>query len=480
MEQIPRVKKAADSRRPRSIGWFLGLVTSSLVCLCAGALIAVRYEGAIRLVFAITGFAGYLYFFAHALGQIALPKVRIDEGPDPDGEVQRSDSLQRTRADGRRDRAIVAATIVTVLILEGQTAKAQAPPPATQAASTSAAAAIQLHGLVDVYASWNPNRPFDHANFEPGTGTSAAKANELGLNLAALDVSLDPKPVGFHVIAVAGTGTDVVHAGELHPDNVRYIYQASVSYNLNVGRGILFEAGIQPSHIGYETFFSKDNPNYTRGWMGEFSPYYSTGLKVATSFDDHWSGQLWLMNGWQVIEDNNSGKAFGTQVAYAKDAVGFSVNTFFGPELPDDSSHWRSFVDFVGTWTISEKVNAAASLDLGRQARPQADAASWQGASIWLRYLLSNPPSSSSSSSAPSSAIALRAEYFHDPDNGITGFAQSLWEGTLTFEYRPHPQLILKVEARYDHSTADAFSGPSADDPRHDQKLLVLGAVATF
>ncbi len=127
---------------------------------------------------------------------------------------------------------------------------------------------MQLLGFVDAYASWNPNRPSDHTNFEPGTGTTALKANELGLNLAALDVSLDPKPVGFHVVAVAGTGTDVVHAAELHPDNVRYIYQASVSYNLNVGRGVLFEAGIQPSHIGYEVFFSKDNPNYTRGWMG--------------------------------------------------------------------------------------------------------------------------------------------------------------------------------------------------------------------
>ena len=471
------MKKVTAPSRIRSTAMVLGLVTSSLVCLCAGALLAASFEGLPRLFFAGAGFAGYLYFFAHALSEIALPRVLIDEGPGPDGEIRKGDFLRRTRADGRRERTAVAATVAAVLILGGRTAIAQAPPPQeTPAASTAAATAIQLHGLVDVYASWNPNRPFDHANFEPGTGTTAAKANELGLNLAALDVSLDPKPVGFHVIAVAGTGTDVVHAAELQPNNVRYIYQASVSYNLNVGRGVLFEAGIQPSHIGYEVFFSKDNPNYTRGWMGEFSPYYSTGLKIATSFNDNWSGQLWLLNGWQVIEDNNSGKAFGTQIAYAKDALGFSVNTFFGPELPDDDSHWRSFVDVVGTWKISEKMNIAASVDLGRQTRPQADAASWQGASLWLRYLLSNSPSSSS----PSSAIALRAEYFHDPDNGITGFAQTLLEGTLTFEYRPHPQLILKLEARYDHSTADAFKGPSEDDPRHDQKLLVLGAVATF
>ena len=332
---------------------------------------------------------------------------------------------------------------------------------------------VQLHGLVDVYASWNPNRPSDRNNFEPGTGTTGVKANEFALNLAALDVSLDPKPVGFHVVAVAGTGTDVVHAAEVHPNDVRYVYQASVSYELNVGRGVLLEAGIQPSHIGNEGFFSKDNWNYTRGWMGEFSPYYQTGLKIATAFDDHWSGQLWLLNGWQVVEDNNSGKSFGTQLAYARDALGVTLNTFFGPELPNDDSHWRSFVDFIGTMEISSKAKLAVSLDLGEQRRPNLEPAKWQGASLWLRYLLSN-------SSSSSSALALRVEYFHDPDAGISPLPQSLIGSTLTFELRPHPQLILKLDARYDRSTADAFGGPAGPLTKRDELLFVLGAVVTF
>lgn len=250
-----------------------------------------------------------------------------------------------------------------------------------------------------------------------------------------------------------------------------------MSYRLDAGRGVLFELGIQPSHIGYEGFFSKDNWNYTRGWMGEFSPYYQTGLKVATSFDDHWSGQLWLLNGWQNIEDNNDGKAIGTQIAYAKDALGLTVNTFFGPELANDDAHWRSFVDFVGTLKISSKVNIAASVDLGRQTRPQAAAASWQGASLWLQYLLRK---SSSSSSSPSLALALRVEVFHDPDAAVSPVSQTLFGSTLTFELRPHPQVILKLEGRYDRSTADAFGGPDGPLTKREEFLLALGAVATF
>ncbi len=330
------MRKLPPPARSRKLASVFGLVTASVACLCGGTLVAAAHEGLARLAFAGGGFLGYLYFFAHALQEIALPKVLIDERPDPDGEVRRGDSHGKARAAGRRDRTIVGAMVATVLILEGRRANAQAPPPETPAASTSAASAVQLHGLVDVYASWNPNRPFDHANFEPGTGTTAANANELGLNLAALDVSLDANPVGFHVVAVAGTGTDVVHAAELHPDTWRPIYQASVSYRLDAGRGVLFELGIQPSHIGYEGFFSKDNWSYTRGWMGEFSPYYQTGLKVATSFDDRWSGQLWLLNGWQIIEDNNGGQGVRDADRVREGRAGFQREHVFRARLPDD------------------------------------------------------------------------------------------------------------------------------------------------
>jgi hypothetical protein len=68
----------------RSIATVLGLATASLVCLCAGALIAVSYEGLPRLLFAGAGFAGYLYFLAHALREVNLPSVLVEGRPDPE------------------------------------------------------------------------------------------------------------------------------------------------------------------------------------------------------------------------------------------------------------------------------------------------------------------------------------------------------------------------------------------------------------
>ena len=41
------------------------------------------------------------------------------------------------------------------------------------------------------------NRPLDHANFFPGVGTSAKRDNELSINLAEVDLTVAPRPIGF-------------------------------------------------------------------------------------------------------------------------------------------------------------------------------------------------------------------------------------------------------------------------------------------
>src|ERR1700687_5784521 len=79
-----------------------------------------------------------------------------------------------------------------------------APPPST--APSPSVPSFSVHGLVDVYYAWNAKRPSDHAHLLPRTGTTAKRGNEFALNLAALDLTLDAKPVGFKLIAVAGNG----------------------------------------------------------------------------------------------------------------------------------------------------------------------------------------------------------------------------------------------------------------------------------
>src|SRR2546429_7214120 len=134
---------------------------------------------------------------------------------------------------------------------------------------------LQLHGFVDVFYGLNTNQPADRTSFLPGTGTTARRANELNLNAAAVDLSVEPKPVGMHLTLAFGSGPDVVHSaapasGATGTDIWRFVYQASVSATIPIGSGRLVAAGIYPAPTRVESLLSKDNRTDTPGRMGEF------------------------------------------------------------------------------------------------------------------------------------------------------------------------------------------------------------------
>src|SRR6185436_16900014 len=235
------------------------------------------------------------------------------------------------------------------------------------------------------------------------------------------------------------------------PGTFRHLYQVSAAYRLS--SGLVLEGGVYPSHIGLEGFYSKDNWNYTRSIMGESSPYYQAGVKATYAFNQHWSGRVDVMNGWQLIHDNDDDKSLGTQIAYTSDPVTASLNTFVDAD--------RKFVDVVAIWKATPSLQIGATVDFG------TDTADWNGAGLLARYALSDRH-----------AIAIRVEHFSDPDNAITGFAQTLREATLTWETRPRANLILKIEGRYDQSDADVFAKRDATTDR--QRLALAGAVVTF
>jgi len=320
------------------------------------------------------------------------------------------------------------------------------------------AARAEIHGFVDMYYARNSNHPGDHHNFILGTGTTAEHANEIALNVASFEVLRAPKPFGFHLNVIGGDGANVVHIAE--PRRFRNIYQASVSYSKDK---LTLEGGVFPSHIGFEGLFSKDNWNYTRGWLGELSPYYQAGVKAAYAWNDRWSGQLHVLQGWQLIHDNNHAKSVGTQIAYSAGRLSASLNTLIGPELADDDTDLRLFGDLITTYNVTPKFSVAGSVDRGRQELPGNASANWLGASVWARYAMNGRH-----------AVAGRLDRLRDPDNGISGFAQTLSSATLTYEFNPTKNLIFKVDARRDHSTAAVFSN------RNNENLLIFGAVARF
>jgi hypothetical protein len=302
----------------------------------------------------------------------------------------------------------------------------------------------------------------------------------MSVNLAQLDLMLDAQPVGFRLALGFGTSTEVVHGFEptgpfVGPEVWQHVIQASVQWNTGAGRGLLLEGGVYPSHIGLESLQSRLNWNYTRSWLGELTPYYQAGLKLAYPLSDRWSGQIHVLNGWQTIADNNDGKSLGTQLAYSAEKLSVSFNGFLGPELPGNDDDLRVLGDLVLTYKPTPSVSLAASFDAAREGRPGGESVSWMGAGGYLRLA---PPGSRT-------ALALRGEYYDDEDGAISGIAQTLKEFTVTLEHRPADRLILKLEGRYDKSSAGVFGRDVLDAAgtplrKDSQFLVLLSAVAVF
>jgi hypothetical protein len=332
---------------------------------------------------------------------------------------------------------------------------------------------------VDTYFAFNPNDPATGSNFLAGTGTNAGRANRFDLNLAMLEVAVAPEPVGLRLALGFGTAAEVVHGfepgGAAAVDIWRHVITAAASYKVPVGSGLLLEAGIFPSHIGFESLPSHANWNYTRSWVNELAPYYQTGLKASYAFTERWSAQLHLLNGWHIIGDNNRGKSVGAQVAYTADAFTVALNGLVGPELTDNDTATRVFGEVVATvkpvgWlSLAAVVDYATEPDIGTGGT--VGTASWYGGAAYARAEL-----------MPQLAVALRGEAFMDPNGRISGASQTLRELTATVEVRPIPELILKLEGRYDQSSNAGFSRTTSTGPVlvNDQLLVLLGVVAAL
>ena len=64
------------------------------------------------------------------------------------------------------------------------------------------------------------------------------------------------------------------------PDWAKYIYEANVGFRLSKKQNIWIDAGIMPSHIGFESAISADCWTLTRNILAENSPYYESGVKL--------------------------------------------------------------------------------------------------------------------------------------------------------------------------------------------------------
>jgi hypothetical protein len=323
---------------------------------------------------------------------------------------------------------------------------------------------IGVHGFLAASWEYNFNQPDSQLNrlrvFDLYDRTFELDVAELAVERPAVDAN----DVGFRVdFAVGSTVPRVSAARGLFRDPATGeaedidLQQAYLSYVAPVGRGLRLDVGKWVTHIGYELIPGYDgyNENATRSFLfGYVGPFTHTGVRASYSFNDHLSGQLMLVNGWDNALDNNRAKSVGLQVAYSPaQALSVSFNLISGAEMSNDDSDRRTVADVVATWKPASRLGLGLNLDLGREEGTfgAGSESRWSGAAGYVQYEWT-----------PRFSTALRAEVFDDRDGARTGTAQRLKEVTFTPSLRFGLHALVRADLRYDWSDRQVFEKGAA------------------
>ena len=211
------------------------------------------------------------------------------------------------------------------------------------------------NAFLDTYYSYDFSNPANH--LRPQFLFNHNRHNEVTINLALINLSYSDSTKRTNIGLM--TGTYPQYNLSLEPEALRNVYEANIGMKLSKKRELWLDAGIMPSHIGFESAISKDCWNLTRSILAENSPYYEAGIKVSyKSRSQKWYLAALVLNGWQRIRRiyGNNTLSFGTHVSYLPtDKLIINSSSFIGNDKPDSVKLWRYFhnmaiIKFVGLY----------------------------------------------------------------------------------------------------------------------------------
>ena len=327
----------------------------------------------------------------------------------------------------------------------------------------------ELSGFVDAYYGYN----FNHPGVDTQLRNFDTKSSQFSLNLAK--VVLEKKPIsdsrlGFRTDLAFGPATEIVHASEPGGADVfKHIQQAYLSYLAPVGKGLQIDVGKFVTQHGAEVIETKDNWNYSRSLLFALViPYYHFGTRATYAFSDKFTLAGYLVNGWNNVVDNNTGKTLGLQAVVKPTAKLTLVGNYMaGPEQPGNNDDWRHLFDTTVTYVVNGRVSLMANYDYGFD-RIAGTGVHWQGIAGYFRVQANRWL-----------AFAPRFEWYDDHDGFTTGAPQTVKDFTITSEHKINNGLLTRFEYRKDFSDNHFFIKPF-DRLVKAQSTLSFGLVYAF
>lgn len=312
---------------------------------------------------------------------------------------------------------------------------------------------LTISGYAEAYYQYDLNKPAD--NNRPGFIYSHNRHNEFNLNLGFVKANYTAERVRANLALAAGTYMNANYAAE--PGVLKNIFEANAGVKISRKKNLWIDAGIMPSHIGFESAVAKDCWNLTRSILADNTPYFEAGARITYTTDDgKWLLSGMALNGWQRITrvSGNSLMSWGTQVQFKPSGkILLNYSTFIGTDKPDSVRLSRFFHNIYGIFNISDKFGVTAGFDIGTEEKYPGsdDKNTWYSPVLILKYAFNGKW-----------AIAGRVEHYNDKNGVIiatgspNGFQTTGY--SVNIDHSPFKNILIRLEARNLSSKDDIFN----------------------
>jgi nitrogen regulatory protein P-II 1 len=325
------------------------------------------------------------------------------------------------------------------------------------AVAAKAAAAALPKWFDDLAVNAFVSSAYEYNSNRPTTGTSSYRVfdfsdNSFNLDVAELVVQIaatKPNDAGFRVDLATGNSIPQIAKTQDQTAAQFDLQQAFASYIAPIGSGLRFDVGKYVTHLGYEVIEGYDgyNDNYSRSILfGYAIPFTHTGVKASYAFSSKVAAMLEVVNGWDLLRDNNHSKSVGAQLTLTPvSPLTVWLNWIGGPELANDNHTKRNVFDVVtilkaSSW-LTLGVNGDYGVEDGTSRVSLGSDAIWKGIAGYAVIAATDRFS-----------VGLRGETFHD-DGGArlgTDTKAVLSEGTVTPTFRFTNHVVARGEVRFD------------------------------
>lgn len=282
------------------------------------------------------------------------------------------------------------------------------------------------------------------------------KLNQISTNLLLFRSKYDNNTLRGNLCLMTGDYARYNLSAE--PKLAQYLYEASIGIRLSTKNKLWLDAGIMPSHIGFESAIGADCWTLSRSILAENSPYYESGVKISyTSNSDKLNLAFLILNGWQKIRRINliQRPSFGLQVNFrASNKILLNYSNFTGTENFNEIQVFRSFHNLYLQYDFNSKAGMIAGFDLGTDKFNTDDFGVWFSPVFMMKYNISDKIN-----------LAGRAELYHDKKQTIIttntsrGFIVSGFSGNI--DYKINESILFRIESKLFRSADRIFDNNS-------------------